>query len=62
MIVCLVQQHQHQVEYHQYDEVVLVVVAGAGVHPGSLDEIVCSAFFFAFLCMKSRLARISEMH
>ena len=26
MIVCLVQQHQHQVQYHQYDEVVLVVV------------------------------------
>ena len=34
--------------------------AGAGVHQGSLDEIV--GFFFAFLCMKSRLARISEMH
>ena len=26
MIVCLVQQHQHQVQYHQYDEVVLVLV------------------------------------
>ena len=26
MIVYLVQQHQHQVEYYQYDEVVLVVV------------------------------------
>ena len=26
MIVYLVQQHQHQVEYYQYDEVLLVVV------------------------------------
>ena len=26
MIVYLVQQHQHQVEYYQYDKVVLVVV------------------------------------
>ena len=26
MIVCLVQQHQHQVEYYQYDKVVLVLV------------------------------------
>ena len=26
MIVCLVQQHQHQVEYHPYDGVVLVLV------------------------------------
>ena len=30
MIVCLVEQHQHQVEYHQYDEVVLVVVIMKG--------------------------------
>ena len=26
MIVCLVQQHQHQVDYYQYHKVVLVVV------------------------------------